>query len=115
MSVSSRDMEKLKAIGYTANRTGTGKFVVSRQWGEPGGEYLGGRFDTEEIAFRAAQIHSQTDGLKATMADKVRLLSSVQVYTLVIASGKWFATRNDTEGEGDTPEVAVDTLFWKVA
>lgn len=103
-----RDIEKLKALGYSFNSNAAGCYVLLN------GSVVDHQGGDEP--WTVAQDHSQFEGLKATMADKVRWLdTSVDIYPDENRT-TWVAqiTSSYTYGSGQSPEAAVDALFWKV-
>lgn len=107
-----RDIEKLKAIGYHVSSDFNG---VSTHWFADRG-YHGMPAticDSEAEAWSACKTHAQSpEGLKATMADKVRWLVDIGVRAL--PNGHFEARSYLVKVEGASPEAAVDALFWKV-
>lgn len=103
-----RDIEKLKAIGYHFD----GRYVT---WPGCAPVRSPGKLDV----WKACKTHAQSsEGLKATMADKVQFLSRQEVLVIQGTDGLWTTHRFGRAAEqtfGPSPEAAVDTLFWKVS
>lgn len=109
-----RDIEKLQAIGYTVPFDG-----VAYDCFLQGEDILEHRdWEFEHMAWGACKAHAQSpDGMKATMAEKVRFIGRVVIRAPVKGVNNWDAWQDepdDIEAEGDSPEAAVDALFWKV-
>lgn len=129
MTVSDRDIEKLKAIGYQVKELDiTALDPIDGKRGIVGST-LGVSFNgetvfqpdqwckslTEHGAWKKAYLHSAKT-VKATMADKVRWLKNVDLWMEV--DGR-FAISHGPSNRGafsikDSPEAAVDALFWAV-
>lgn len=118
---SSRDIGKLKAIGYTVYRNHAGSY----NWYPVGSQEGLAAPPTEGEAWKFSKAHAQSpEGMKATMADKVRWLNVEFGKTghigAVVIAGPYgdghFAASHQLSGqhEADSPEAAVDALFWKV-
>lgn len=132
-----RDIEKLKAIGYTVRKvldlgwdgfTPAANRAIQEETWEDGGDIGDGDdfFASEEAAWQGCLAHAQSpEGLKATMADKVRwLLANGE--TTFTGSGRFEMSGPHDDGfhatcrqaigifRADSPEAAVDALFWKV-
>lgn len=109
MTIGPRDIEKLRAIGYTWTPT-----EVSLH-GRRVGDYIMGGKDPAS----AAKAHGQSpEGMKATMADKVRWLCEQRPRLLYFNANingfKASETHESREETAASPEAAVDVLFWKV-
>lgn len=117
MSLTSREIEKLKAIGYKVSRVSQrGIYSVS------GYNVLSdGFFKTEIEAWDHCKVHSQSvEGSKATMAAKLQWLTlagggyrSVEIWWEEQADFTgWFAwVTSELVGSGPSPEIAVDVLY----
>lgn len=113
MTISSRDIEKLKAIGYVERDDGwlqnNGLPGETREW-SPGIKDRWGQ----------AKAHAQSpEGMKATMADKVRWLlqhGRLDLTDVSISLYPWGTLRKHISIGADPkmPEAAVDALFWRV-
>lgn len=109
-----RDIEKLKAIGYDLTSLLRAEYrrILVNGDDAPHGE-----------GWDAAKAHSRSpEGLKATMADKVRWLAENEEHGAGVLISAWSDTKfsaefdhGDSEFEqGGSPEAAVDALFWRV-
>lgn len=108
-----REIEKLKVLGFVE----IGNLVHYS-----GRDRYFGKSDAPDAkgAWAAADEWVRSEhGLKATMADKVLWfclphLSDGHGIEVVPLHGKFIATSGWTRAEADSPEAAVDALFWKV-
>lgn len=108
MSLTARDIEKLKALGL-------------RIQGAPQGPRQAEMTQAEMELQQWADIKEcvQSSWLKATMADKVRWLNDQTSRAVIIEKVR---SRYQADAmlnpcvsaDGDSPEAAVDALFWKV-
>lgn len=128
-----RDIEKLEALGYevvsSRGRASDCSWVACEPvWlgklaKNPSGHiaWIHGRTNQAE-GWDACKAHAQSpDGLKATMADKVRWLieptrfpSALHQLCLNGRHFAFFGALGDEADGYDSPEAAVDALFWKV-
>lgn len=136
MIVTSRDIEKLEAIGYHVDDEPLGDgdrvAIADRGYqGMPATIFANGEDNVAE-AWAACKAHSQSpEGMVATMADKVRFIegikdragfpSGVFVYPYQnghraehVPSPHSTMSGSGYMGEGESPEVAVHALWEKV-
>lgn len=111
MNISVHDIEKLKALDFSAKEDEDGWYPWLDE--ESMDE---GPFETEAEAWAHCKSYAQSEfGMLVLMADKVRWLGTVCIYPL---TDGWVATidcRRDGEVEeskADSPQAAVDALFW---
>lgn len=115
-----RDIEKLEAIGYEVKDPRNGIWSVHGHCFDNLEDYH--LASSQEEGWRDCKDDAQSpEGMKATMADKVRWLTQTRDHYFVIewmATDMWLASVGVGErlilDTGDSPETAVDTLFWKV-
>lgn len=115
-----RDIEKLKAIGIReAWQEHTHYFIgfpgPKKAWTTEWAAHQSTHSKDDAVAEAKAYVQSP-EGMRATMADKVRFLGTLIVQAP--ANGlPWYAARFEPlvpMGTGESPEAAVDALFWKV-
>lgn len=105
-----RDIEKLAAIGYNISHKDFGgglAFVNVSGPGIPAFSVQGGPDKLAEAVARCKAHAQSPEGLKATTADKLRFLGSTPAV--------WMMVLTEIFDKGAPPEVAVDTVFWKVS
>lgn len=117
MTVSERDIEKMRDIGYHVDEEhlGDGDKVAIADRGYHGmpATIMANGDDDVADAWASCKAHAQSpEGMKATMADKVRWLH--ERWNYAIESSRHHGRFRFGDGEGDSPESAVDALFWKV-
>lgn len=114
MTCTPRDIEKLRAIGHE---------VRASNLKTPGAAFRGkvpgkGAFyrNSETEAWDGCKAYAQSpEGMKATMADKVRWLGPIEFgWWKPLTEKRWVARNAMRSAIGDSPEAAVDALFWKV-
>jgi hypothetical protein len=129
MTVTQRDIEKLKAIGYTVvavsdePNSGQTLYQVRRR----GLNYSGwGGQVSEDAGWAACKVDAQSPwGAIATMTDKIRWLcrqvgprgsAVVSIISVFGDDAKWNAALDQPaiDGTSDSPASAVDVLFWRV-
>lgn len=116
-----RDIEKLKAIGFTVihephtHPSNQNYYQLKPAQGQPDGLHLVW-VPTEELGWEAHKRYvTSPDGMKATMADKIRFIGDMEICQGLSGWTAFKGRGPDTEsGEGDSTEAAVDALFWKV-
>lgn len=125
-----REIEKLQAIGYNFTQYKWGHIWLPPRGARPlvDKEFNFGIVDAESGSLDMAKAHAQSaEGLKATMADKVRYINEKHLRGVLVepvwedGDSDFYATltRQDGRGKhtegGQSPEAAVDALFWAVA
>jgi hypothetical protein len=115
--VSDRDIEKLKALGYSvgpnpAKPYRKDHFTASYKGEEFSDEFDFQVFNSEADAWAACKARAQShEGMVATMDAACAWLGGVIVR---FSEGEWSAWRGETIVFGPRPSTAVSALLWKV-